>query len=280
MIPRNGLADRLLLRPSRKVIGCAGATRCEIPSPVGMLEAWVSQSETGCGREPEAFALAFCGNGSRAEREMKRALAIWQRHPVEIWAVNYPGYGGSEGRATLPAIGPAALAAYDALAARAAGRPSAAGRPIFLSGCSFGTAACLCVAARREVAGIVLHNAPPLRELIVGYFGWWNLWLLAVPVSRRVPEALDSVANARRSRVPAVFILAGRDLTVPPRFQRLLADAYAGPKEIVEYPTHRHNTPVRGEDLERLQPFIERMFVGLRHSSNDLTFATSMSNTL
>ena len=60
-----------------------------------------------------------------------------------------------------------------------------------------------------------------------------------------------------------MFITAGRDTTVPPPYQRLVVEAYAGPKEVVEYPEHRHNTPVRGEDLERLHPFIERFSLPL-----------------
>jgi len=39
--------------------------------------------------------------------------------------------------------------------------------------------AALSVAARRPVAGLVLQNPPPLRQLIMGHYGWWNLWLVA-----------------------------------------------------------------------------------------------------
>ncbi len=91
--------------------------------------------------EPEAYVLAFNGNGSRAENELIRLLPMWDEHAVEIWAVNYPGYGQSTGAAKLRNIPPAALAAYDALARHANGRP------IFVSGHSIGTTAALYVAA-------------------------------------------------------------------------------------------------------------------------------------
>jgi hypothetical protein len=39
------------------------------------------------------------------------------------------------------------------------------------------------VAANRPCAGLVLTNPPPLRNMILQRFGWWNLWLLATPVA-------------------------------------------------------------------------------------------------
>ena len=103
----------------------------------------------------------------------------------------------------LSALVPAALAGYDAVAARAEGRP------ILAAGHSMGTVPALMVAARQKIAGVVLHNPPPLRELIQGRFGWWNLWLGSSLVARGVPRELDSLSNARESECPAVFILAG-----------------------------------------------------------------------
>ena len=49
------------------------------------------------------------------------------------------------------------------------------------------------VAANRPVAAIVLQNPPPLRQLILGHYGWWNLWLIATPVALGVPSELDSL---------------------------------------------------------------------------------------
>jgi hypothetical protein len=115
-----------------------------------------------------------------------------------------------------------------------------------------GTVAALHVAAEREVAGVVLQNPPALRQLIVGDHGWWNLWLLAIPVSWQIPPELDSLANARRARAPAVFLMAENDEIVRPRWQRAILDAYAGPKQSFVLPGARHNDPVPIETLGRV----------------------------
>ena len=121
---------------------------------------------------------------------------MWNDRAVEIWGMNYPGFGGSTGPPRLARIGPAAVAAFDAL------RREAADAPIVAYGASIGATAALHVAASRpaEIAGLILHNPPPLREMILRQFGWWNLWLLAGPVALQIPRDLDSIANARASR--------------------------------------------------------------------------------
>ena len=169
--------------------------------------------------------------------------------------MNYPGFGGSSGPARLATVGPAALAACDAIK-RVAGE-----RPVVIFGASFGTTAALHVAAERPgaVAGLVLHNPPAIREMILGRFGWWNLWLLAGPVALGVPTTLDSVANARRVHVPAIFLLAEKDGFVLPKYQRLVASAYAGPKEVIVLPGADHNSPVGGSALAELHAALDRL---------------------
>ena len=48
---------------------------------------------------------------------------MWKDRAVEIWGMNYPGFGGSTGPARLARIGPAAVAAFDALRREAADAP-------------------------------------------------------------------------------------------------------------------------------------------------------------
>src|SRR5205814_930955 len=82
----------------------------------------------------------------------------------------------------------AGLAAFDALKAKADDKP------IYVFGASIGSAVALHVAANRDVRGLVLHNPPPLRQIILRNYGWWNLWLLAGPVALQIPRDLDSIA--------------------------------------------------------------------------------------
>ncbi len=232
-------ADRLILWPSTDRRDSGTAVRRALPFAGGSLEVLVARSAS---RLPELYVLRFYGNADRADEWIAdETKSLGREVAVEAWGVNYPGYGGSTGPASLQGIAAAAVAAYDAL------KREAGVRPIVVVGTSLGTTAALHVAAERAVAGVVLHNPPALRELIVGEHGWWNLWLLAWPISRQVPSALDSVANARRVHAPAVFVLSALDEVVPHRYHRLIYDAYGGQKEALVRPRAHHNTPLDDE---------------------------------
>ena len=247
------LGDRLILWPTTQALDAHGARRLTVPFAGGELEVFRAANSD---KPPESFVLRFYGNADRAEHWVTDEAHSIRGRAVELWGVNYPGYGGSTGPARLHRIADAALAAYDAL------RAVAGARPIHVFGTSLGTTAALRVAAEREVAGLVLRNPPALRELVVGDHGWWNLWLLAWPISRQIPLALDSIANARRVRAPAVFILAEDDEVVRPRYQRLVVDAFSGAKAIFLQPGGRHNTPLPPALAAEVESAIERLLAG------------------
>lgn len=250
-----GCANRMLLHPSKHPIDAGGARRQTIAHSDRPLEIWTARSPAlGDRDQPQAYVLEFCGNATRAEAIAQFVADRWQKYPVEVWVMNYPGFGGSAGPARLDAIAPAATAVYDELATRAAGRP------IFIEANSMGTVPALHVAANRPVAGLVLQNPPPLRQLILGRYGWWNLWLAAGPIALQVPKELDSLASAGRARAPAVFLTAENDALVPPAYQRLVIDAYAGPKRVIRLPETTHWQPVRGAAQAQLTSEIDRLW--------------------
>jgi len=158
--------------------------------------------------------------------------------PLEWWGVNYPGYGNSAGPATLHRLATAARDAYAALAV------VAHGRPIILIGNSMGTVAALHVAAHDRVAGLVLQNPPPLRDLILLRHGWYNLWLVAGPIALAVPKSLDSLANASRVRAPALFLSSSNDDVVPTKYQSKVMRSFAGKWRVLHLPGAGHNDPV------------------------------------
>lgn len=223
-----GCADKLILHPSTNPIDARGAIRLEIPRPGGgMIEVWDARSPGAQGQIPDAFVLEFTGNQTRAEQIAIYVASRWGDHAIESWTVNYPGYGESTGPAQLGAIPPTALAAFDAISKRAEGRP------IIVCGNSLGTTAALYVASNRNVAGLILQNPPPLQQVILGRFGWWNLWLGAGPVALQIPHSLDSIANAGRCHEPALIFSSQHDDFIPPAYHRKVIDAYAGPKRII-----------------------------------------------
>ena len=243
------LPDHLILFPTRAPIDAGAAIRRTIPFENGDLEVWTAQSQLARQQgRAHLFILRFYGNADRADRWPAIEAEMWNNRAVEIWGMNYPGFGGSTGPARLARIGPAAVAAFNVL------KREAVDAPIVVFGTSIGATAALHVAVSRptEIAGLILQNPPPLREMILRQFGWWNLWLLAGPVALQIPRDLDSIANARASRTPAIFLLAERDEIVAPRFHRLVVQAYAGEKRIIELRGAYHNDPIDGAALADL----------------------------
>jgi pimeloyl-ACP methyl ester carboxylesterase len=238
------LPDHLILFPTKAPIDAGGAVRKTIPFQNGELELWTALSHRAQqnGRV-DTYVLRFYGNADRAEYWVAEEAEAWNDRAVEVWGMNYPGFGGSTGPARLARIGPAAVTAFDEL------KRHTTEQPIVLFGASLGTTAALHVAAHRPVAGLILQNPPPLRQMILRQFGWWNLWLLAGPLSLQIPRDLDSIANARSIRAPAIFLLAEKDEVVAPRYHRLVVDAYAGEKRVISLPGAHHNTPIEDAGL-------------------------------
>ena len=241
------LPDHFILFPSSNPIDPKGAVRKTIPFESGQLELWTAKSRLAQkGGRPETYVLRFYGNADRAERWVALEAEMWNERAIEIWGMNYPGFGGSTGPARLKRIAPAALTAFDVL------QREAAGSPIVIFAASIGTTPALHIATQRKVAGLVLHNPPALRQLILRQHGWWNLWLLAGPVAAQIPHELDSVNNAKMVHAPAIFLLAEEDEIVASRFQQLVVNAYAGEKRIIHLRGAHHNDPIEGTALTEL----------------------------
>lgn len=238
------LPDLLVLFPSTNRINAGTAVRKTVPFQDGELEIWTARSALAQQRgQPEIYVLRFYGNADRADRWPAAEAEMWNDRAVEVWGMNYPGFGGSTGPARLARLGPAALIAFDAL------QKTAGDRPIIVFGTSLGTTTALHIAAQRKIAGLILQNPPPIRQIILRQFGWWNLWLFAGPMAQKIPRDLDSIANARAIRIPAIFLLADQDEVVAPKFQHLVVDAYAGKKRIIPLPGAGHNSPIDGAAL-------------------------------
>jgi hypothetical protein len=238
------LPDHLILFPTTAPIDADGAVRKMLPFQNGQLEVWTAKSRLAQQKGgADIYVLRFYGNADRADRWAAAEAKMWNDRAVEIWGMNYPGFGRSTGPARLSRIGPAALTAFDEL------KRQAADWPVVVFGTSIGATPALHVAAHRRVAGLILHNPVPLREMILRRFGWWNLWLLAGPVALQIPKDLDSISNAKTIRAPAIFLLAEEDEVVPPRYHKLVVDAYAGEKRVISLHGAYHNDPIESVGL-------------------------------
>ena len=249
-----GCADRLILYPPANAVAGPGVQRRTINNGDKTIEIFTARSAGAANAEPRAFMLEFTGNMTRAEDIVAYVASRWEGHPVETWVINYPGYGKSSGGAKLRNIPPAALAAYDEL------KRVAGDRPIFVAGQSLGSMPALYVASKRDVAGVIIQNPPAIPDQIWRQHGWWNIWLLAAPVAWQIPREMNSVVNAKRITAPAVILLADSDRVAPPRFQRKIADAYAGEKRLIVQKNAGHDTHLNDADLTRLREGMNWLF--------------------
>src|SRR5207249_732943 len=173
--------------------------------------------------------LWFYGNG-------ETIAAIWpivrefQPPGTAVLVLDYPGYGGSGGRATEGSLYAAADAAYAALATR----PGVDPQRIYVYGRSLGSAVATHTAARRPVAGLIVESP------------FTNAAAMAKHHYRLLPTfllrlSLDNVANIGRVRCPILLFHGHLDRLVPTAMGMAVAAAAAGPVEVVLIHGSGHN---------------------------------------
>ena len=195
------------------------------------LAGWISQAgnESLTSAKPSPTVIYFGGNAEEVSHTL--AEPRWPRE-WSIVAVNYRGYGTSEGKPGERAIAADALAIYDAVASREGVDP----KRIVVFGRSLGTAVATHVAAERPAAAVVLVS--PYDSLsAVGRHHYPFL-----PVSLLLKHRFDAEIEARRCRMPMLTLVASSDSIIPVARSQALYDAWAGPKSWQVVPRSDHNS--------------------------------------
>jgi pimeloyl-ACP methyl ester carboxylesterase len=190
-----------------------------------VLHGWIVPAAAS----PAPAVVYFGGNGE--EVSWLLADKRWPRD-VTVAALNYRGYGKSEGKPSADHLKADALLFFDLVAARA----DVDGARIVAFGRSLGTALATHVAAHRPVARVVL--ASPYDSLAAVGQGHYPF----LPVSLLLRHRFAPVEEAPRCRMPLLAIVAPRDSIIPVAHSRALYDAWAGPKEWVGIESADHNS--------------------------------------
>src|SRR5947207_1511878 len=179
--------------------------------------------------QPAPGLLWFYGNG-------ENVAAIWpivrefQPPGAALLVVDYPGYGGSGGRATEAGLYGAADAAYAALAAR----PELDPRRIYVYGRSLGSAAATYTATHHPVAGVILEspftNAADMARHAYRIFPAFIVRL-----------SLDNLGRIKQVRCPVLLFHGTADRLVPLEMGMRVAAAAAGPVALVLLRGSGHN---------------------------------------
>src|SRR5438876_7563868 len=219
--------------PDPKRVGVANGEKVEVTMEDGTrLVGWflkpvVPQPPPTSPTSPSL--LWFYGNG-------ETIAAIWpivrefQPPGTAVLVLDYPGYGGSGGRATEGALYAAADAAYAALTAR----PDVDPRRIYVYGRSLGSAVATYTAAHHPVAGLILESPFTNAAAMAKYhYGLLPRFLLRL--------SLDNLANVRRVRCPILLFHGDVDRLVPTAMGMAVAAAAVGPVEVVLIHGAGHN---------------------------------------
>jgi len=180
-------------------------------------------------RPPSPALLWFYGNGENIAT-IWPILREFQPSEAALLVADYPGYGGSDGRASEAGMYAAADAAYAALAAR----PEVDPRRIFVYGRSLGSAAATFTATRHPIAGLILESP------------FTNAADMARDAYRILPRfilrlSLDNLGRIKQVRCPLLLFHGTDDRLVPVRMGMQVAAAAAGPVEVVLIQASGHN---------------------------------------
>jgi hypothetical protein len=189
------------------------------------LHGWIAATAA----TPAPTIIYFGGNAEEVSHTL--ADPRWPRE-WSIVAINYRGYGTSEGSPGERALAADALSIYDAVT----GREDIDRDRIVVFGRSLGTALAARVAAERPVAGVVLVSPYDSLAAIGNHHYPW------LPVSLLLRHRFDARADAARSQAPMLAIVADRDTIIPVERSRALYDTWAGPKSWQVVPGSDHNT--------------------------------------
>lgn len=236
------LADRLILCPSTDFIETEGRTQKWIQTQTGRVEVWIVGNEN---LEPttnpplQLLLLKFPGTGGRAERARSFPANLWNDFAAQTWTINHRGYGGSDGPASLENFTQTCDAFWDAAVQQFPNHK------ILLYGNSLGCISALYLAARNSPAGIFLRNPPALAQMIATRprYSRWSFGLSRL-VANQIPKQLDSVANAARCTAPCLFVCSEKDTVIPPHYQEMVIDAFAGPQQTFQIQAANHADPI------------------------------------
>jgi len=184
----------------------------------------------GPGRGSESRALLFFhGNAGNVGDRLDRARILVQRLGLDVFLVDYRGYGASEGSPSEDGLYRDARAIH-----RAARESGFAPERIVVFGESLGSAVAVDLAGSEACAGLILETpflsiAAMAREhypFVPGFL---------------VRSRYDNAAKIASIRAPKLFLVAERDEVAPPDQGRRLYELAAAPKTLYVIPGAGHN---------------------------------------
>lgn len=209
--------------------------------------------------EAQGTLLYFGGNGFFLVHS-KGYIEAMTDFPVNLFLVDYRGYGKSAGTPSVEALRRDATAVFDYVVDSTEAQP----QTTVLHGHSMGTFMTARVAQQREAAGVILQNPATTAEEWTDSLTPWYLELFL----RLEPSAaLTGVSNVEQMRditEPLLVIGGAQDnITAPQMARRLYGAAPEGQKRLAVIDSVGHNIPYDNARYRCVvSGFLERVLPG------------------
>jgi len=210
------------------------------------LHGWLATAEGGA---TAPTVLYFHGNAGNLAGRIDN-IGFLRRLPVNVFAVDYRGYGKSTGRPTEAGVYRDAEAAYDYLVKGRGIRPDR----IVVLGQSLGSAVAVDLAAKRPVAGVILEAGFPSARRVAEEATW-------IPgLGYILRSKFDSARKLKSIRVPVLVAHCRLDPVIPFKLGEELFAAANEPKQFIAYTGGCHEplyTAAPDDYAAKLRKFLE-----------------------
>lgn len=221
--------DRLMFYPTRRLAATPESFALDATELAVVTEDHVRLHGWWIRGARRLALLYFHGNAGNAADRLERAKALHDRFGLDVFLVDWRGYGRSEGSPSEEGLQRDGRAIYRT-AIEAGFRPD----QIVLFGESLGAAVAIDLGAKWACAGVVLET-PFLsaRALAREHYPWVPIFL--------VRDRWNNAARVADIPVPKLFIVAEKDEVAPAVQGRRLFEDARGVRELLVVPGAHHN---------------------------------------
>jgi pimeloyl-ACP methyl ester carboxylesterase len=178
--------------------------------------------------ETQGSVLIVHGNGGCAANRDYLARPIHDAEPVDVFVLEYPGYGAREGKPSKKSMDAAANEAFQLLPANL---------PRYLVSESLGTGVAGDLAAIYPQAIAGMAFMVPYHDLAT--VAQKRFWFL--PAYFFLLDRFNPAQSLKNYHGPINFVIAGADEIIGPESGRRLFEEYGGPKNLEVIPGAHHN---------------------------------------